>query len=199
MATMLELYASHSFRNKLDVWCLRFSVSQFSHVWGETRQSSMASRVLYFLFLFPEDFMRPVGVTLVGLYQILRGVIGLVFAFFILFYTGPANKLASVAAHGNVVERFLSGLGQGAGLIIIAFVVVHMLAGYGLLRMRNWGRFLTLLFSAIELLLMLPSIIHVNIFSLCFSVMNAGCIFYLIMPPIGHAFHAERNPMRAVG
>jgi ABC-type glycerol-3-phosphate transport system permease component len=135
--------------------------------------------------------MRPVGVTLVGFYQILRGAIGLVFGFFILFYKGPANKLASVAAHGNAIERFLSRLGDAAGLVIIVFVILHVLAAYGILRMRNWGRTVVLLFSAIELLVMLPSIVHSNIFSLFFGVMNTACIFYLIMPPISRAFGAE--------
>jgi len=140
--------------------------------------------------------MRPLGVTLVSFYQILRGVIGLVFGLFVVFYDGPANKLASVASQGNALERLLSGFGHGAGLVIIGFAVVHMFAGYGVLQVRNWGRFLTLLLSAIELALILPGVVHVNIFSLLFGAINAGCIFYLAMPPIGRAFHAEGNPMR---
>ena len=140
--------------------------------------------------------MRPLGVTLVGFYQILRGVIGLVFGLFVLLYNGPANKLAALAAEGNAAERLLGGLGHAAGLVIIVFVIVHMLAGYGVLQMQNWGRFLTLLFSAIELVLILPGVVHGNIFSLLFGAMNAVCIFYLAMPPVKRAFHAEGNPMR---
>jgi ABC-type glycerol-3-phosphate transport system permease component len=140
--------------------------------------------------------MRPLGVTLVGFYQIVRGVTGLVFGLFVVFYKGPAHALASVAAQGNAVERLLSGFGHAAGIVIIGFVVVHMLAGYGVLQMRNWGRFVTLLLSAIELVLVLPGVVHVNIFSLTFGAINAACIFYLAMPPIGRAFHAEGNPMR---
>jgi hypothetical protein len=140
--------------------------------------------------------MRPLGVTLVGFYQILRGVIGLVFGLFVLLYNGPANKLASLAAEGNAVERLLGALGHAAGLVIIVFVIVHMLAGYGVLQMQNWGRFLTLLFAAIELVLILPGVVHANIFSLLFGAMNAVCIFYLAMPPVKRAFHAEGNPMR---
>jgi uncharacterized membrane protein (DUF2068 family) len=139
--------------------------------------------------------MRPLGVTLVGLYQILRGLIGLVFGLFVVFYLGPANKLASVAAKGNAVERLLSGFGHAAGLVVIVFVVVHMFAGYGVLQMRNWGRVLTLLFSAIELVLVLPGAVHINIFSLVFGAINAACIFYLAMPPIGRTFRAEAHAM----
>jgi uncharacterized membrane protein (DUF2068 family) len=140
--------------------------------------------------------MRPLGVTLVGFYQILRGVIGLLFGLSVLLFTGVAAKLASLAAEGNAVENLLRGFGHVAGLGIIVFAVVHMVAGYGVLQMQNWGRLLTLLFSAIGLVLVLPGVVHANIFSLLFGAINAACIFYLAMPPIKRAFHAEGNPMR---
>jgi len=140
--------------------------------------------------------MRPLGVTVVGLYQILRGVLGLLFGFSVLLFTGLVAKLASLAAEGNAVERLLHDFGHVAGLGIIVFAVVHLLAGYGILQMQNWGRLLTLLFSAIGLVLLLPGVVYANIFSLFFGAMNAACIFYLAMPPIRRAFHAEGNPLR---
>jgi len=141
--------------------------------------------------------MRPLGVTLVGFYQILRGVIGLLFGLSILAFTGLVAKLASLAAEGSAVEGYLHRFGHAAGLGVIVFAIVHMLAGYGVLQMQNWGRLLTLLFSAIGLVLLLPGLAHGNMFSLCFGAINAACIFYLVMPPIKRAFHAEGNPMRA--
>ena len=135
--------------------------------------------------------MRRVGVTLVGFYQIARAGIGLVFGFFVSFYTGPANKLASVAAQGNAIERLVGGFGHAAGLVIIGFAVVHMIAGYGVLQMRNWGLFITLVFSGIEVVLVLSGIARVNIFSLFFGAINAVCIFYLAMPTTRLTFHDE--------
>jgi hypothetical protein len=140
--------------------------------------------------------MRPLGVTLVGFYQILRGVIGLVFGLSVLLVAGLAAKLASLAAEGNSVENLLRGFGHAAGLGIIVFAAVHMFAGYGVLQMQNWGRLLTLLFSAIGLVLVLPGVAHGNIFSVIFGAINGACIFYLAMPAIKRAFHAEGNPMR---
>jgi len=84
-----------------------------------------------------------------------------------------------------------------AGAIVIVFAIVHMLAGYGVLQMQNWGRFLTLVFSAIGLVLILPGLVHANVSSCLFGVINAACIIYLAMPPIKRAFRAEGNPMRA--
>jgi uncharacterized membrane protein (DUF2068 family) len=126
----------------------------------------------------------------------LRGVIGLVFGLSILLFAGLAAKLASLAAEGNAVENLLRSFGHLAGLGIIVFAIVHMIAGYGVLQMQNWGRLLTLLFSAIGLVLVLPGVFVANIFSLLFGAINAACIFYLAMPPIKRAFHAEGNPMR---
>jgi uncharacterized membrane protein (DUF2068 family) len=140
--------------------------------------------------------MRPMGVTLVGFYQILRGVIGLLFGLSILAFTGLTAKLASLAAEGSAVENLLRGLGHAAALGIIVFALIHMIAGYGVLQMQNWGRLLTLLFSAVGLILVLPGMIAANMFSLLFGIINAVCIFYLVMPPIKRAFHAQGNPMR---
>ncbi|MGA2978460.1 MAG: hypothetical protein ABSD76_02605 [Terriglobales bacterium] len=140
--------------------------------------------------------MRPVGVVLVGFYQILRGVMGLLFGLSVLLFTGLVAKVASLAAEGNAIQRLLHGFGHAVGLVIIVFAVVHMLAGYGVLQMHNWGRLLTLLFSAIGLVLVLNGMVHAYIPSLLFGVIDAACILYLALPPIKRAFHAEGNPMR---
>jgi uncharacterized membrane protein (DUF2068 family) len=140
--------------------------------------------------------MRPLGVTLVGYYQIVRGVIGLLFGLSVLLFTGLVTKVASVAAEGNAIERLLHGFGHAVGLIIIAFAVVHMVAGYGLLQMQNWGRLLTVLFSAIGLVLVLNGLVHAHIFSVFFGVINAASIFYLAMPPTRRAFLAGETSMR---
>jgi uncharacterized membrane protein (DUF2068 family) len=140
--------------------------------------------------------MRPLGVTLIGFYQLLQGVIGVLFGLSILAFAGLAAKLASLAAEGNAAERLLSGFGHVAGLIIIVCAVLHLAAGYGVLQMENWGRLLTLLFSAIGLVLLLPGVTHMHIFSLAFGLINAASIFYLATPPIKRAFHAAGNPLK---
>ena len=140
--------------------------------------------------------MRPLGVTLVGFYQILRGVLSLLFGLSLMAFTGLAAKLASLAAEGNAVQRLLGTFGHVAGLVIILFGVIHMLAGWGVLQMENWGRLLTLLFLAVGLVLGASGLMHGHIFSLFFGAINAASIFYLAMPPIKRAFHAEGNSMR---
>jgi uncharacterized membrane protein (DUF2068 family) len=141
--------------------------------------------------------MRPVGITLVGIYQILSGVLKVLFALSIMLFTGLAAKLASIAAEGNALERMLHGFGQLLGIGILVFGLIHIAAGYGLLKMQNWGRLLTLLLSAIGLVLLLPALLVMHGMPLILGVINAISIFYLAMPPIKRAFHSERSALRA--
>jgi uncharacterized membrane protein (DUF2068 family) len=141
--------------------------------------------------------MRPLGVTLIGVYQILRGALGVLFGLSLLLFTGVAAKLASLAAEGNAVAGILHSFGRFAGLGIVAFALLHVLAGFGLLKMQNWGRLLTLLFSAIGLVLLLPILIASHGLALIFAAINAVSIFYLAMPPIKRVFHRERPALRA--
>ncbi|MBI3644746.1 MAG: hypothetical protein HY233_02090 [Acidobacteriales bacterium] len=141
--------------------------------------------------------MRPLGVTLIGIYQILRGVLGVLFGLSLMLFTGLAARLASLAAEGNAVERILHSLGRVAGVGVLVFALLHILAGFGLLKMHNWGRLLTLLFSAIGLVVLLPVLIASHGLPLIFGIINAASIFYLALPPIKRAFHGDRPALRA--
>jgi hypothetical protein len=141
--------------------------------------------------------MRPLGVTLIGVYQILRGILGVLFGLSLILFTGLAAKLASLAAEGNAVERVLHSLGSLAGIGIVVIALLHILAGFGLLKMQNWGRLLTLLLSAIALVALLPLLIVNHGLPLIFGVINAIAIFYLAAPPTKRAFHGERPALRA--
>lgn len=140
--------------------------------------------------------MRPLGVTLIGVYQILRGVVDLLFGLSLLLFAGLAAKLASAAAEGNAAGRFFGGFGHLASLVIILFAALHLVAGYGVLRMQNWGRLLVLFFSAIGLFLLLPVLVVVHGIPLVFGLINGASIFYLATPPIKRAFHAAGNPLK---
>ena len=141
--------------------------------------------------------MRPLGITLIGIYQILRGAIGVLFGLSLLLFTSLAAKLASLAAEGNAVGGFLHGLGRLAGLGIVVFAVLHIVAGFGLLKMENWSRLLTLLLSAIGLMVLLPVMMIAHGLPLVFGAINAVSIFYLVLPPIKRIFRGSRPAMQA--
>jgi hypothetical protein len=139
--------------------------------------------------------MRPLGVTLVGFYQILRGILGLLFGLSLLLFTGLAAKLASLAAEGRATGRFFGGIGYGA-LVIILVAVLQLISAYGLLKMQNWSRLLTMFLSAIGLFLLLPVLIVMHGIPLAFGIINAVVILYLAMPAVKRAFHEQRHSLR---
>jgi hypothetical protein len=140
--------------------------------------------------------MRPLGVTLVGVYQILRGILGLLFGLSLMLFTSLAGKLAALASEGNATGRFFAGFGHFASLVIILFAAVQLLAGYGVLRMQNWGRLLTLFLSAVGLVLLMPVLIVVHGIPLVFGIINVVVILYLAMPAVKRAFHEQRHSLR---
>ena len=140
--------------------------------------------------------MRPLGVTLVGFYQILRGILGFLFGLSLLLFTSLAVKLAALASEGNATGRFFAGFGHFASLVIILFAAVHLIAAYGVLRMQNWARLLTLFLSAIGLVLLLPVLLIVHGLPLAFGIVNVLVILYLAMPAVKRAFHEQRHSLR---
>ena len=141
--------------------------------------------------------MRPLAVTLIGIYQILRGILGVLFALGILLFTGLAARLAAIASEGNFVERLLGGLGHLLGIGVLLFALAHLLAAFGLFKMQNWARLLTLFLSALALVGALAALVHLNAWALITAIINAASLFYLAMPPIKRAFHAERSSLQA--
>lgn len=138
--------------------------------------------------------MRPLLVTLIGFYQILRGVLYLLVGLSILVFAGLAAKLASLASEGNAMHRFISTFGHWSGLVILVAAFFHFAAGYGLLQMQNWGRLLTILFSAVGLFLLLPFLR--GAVPLIFAAINAVALFYLVLPPVKRAFHEHSKSLR---
>jgi ABC-type nitrate/sulfonate/bicarbonate transport system permease component len=88
----------------------------------------------------------------------------------------------SISSKGNFAERFVSSFGREAGAFVIAFALIHAMAGYGVLSMKNWGRVVTALLCFAEFVLIIPPAAHANIFALVFGVINSTCIAYVIIP-----------------
>jgi len=139
--------------------------------------------------------MRPLPVTFIGYYQILRGIISGLFALSILVFAGLATKLVSLAAEGNALERFISYSGHIAGVVILVASAFHIVAAVGVLGMQNWGRLLTVLLCALGLATLLP-FLHALV-PVVFAVINAATILYLVMPATKQAFRRDDKPLRA--
>ena len=134
--------------------------------------------------------MRPLGVSAIAVIQVIRGVLGTLFGLAIMAFGGLTSKLASLAAEGNAIQRMLSGFGSLVGVCVLVFAALCVVAGYGLFKMQNWARLLTLLLSAVALVVLLPILLFSHGLPLVMGVINAAMIFYLVLPPVKRAFKA---------
>jgi uncharacterized membrane protein (DUF2068 family) len=135
--------------------------------------------------------MRPLGVTLAAIYQMVRGLFQLLFALGVMLFTGLTAKLASLAAEGNAISRFLAAFGKYLGIVLIIFAVVNVILGLGLWLMQGWARMLTVVFTAISLAALLPFLIHPRPVALLFGLLNVAVILYLMMPGTKRLFQGS--------
>jgi predicted membrane protein DUF2127 len=126
--------------------------------------------------------MRPLGITLSGYFQFLRGFVVALFALGIYFVTGMASRVAALAAEGNTLQHGLQGFGRFIGTAMLIYAVILIALGAGLLRRQSWARFLTMVFSFFSLLLSLPGILHFRPISVLFFLLNVAVIIYLSLP-----------------
>lgn len=126
--------------------------------------------------------MRPLGITLSAYFQFFRAVLLWVLALGVRFLGGMAARLASVAAEGNAAQRFLSGFGHFLSMAFLIYAVILIVLGLGLLWGQNWARSLTIVFSALGFLTLLPRLLHLHPFSFLFGMLNLLVLIYLLLP-----------------
>ena len=113
--------------------------------------------------------MRPLGVTLSGYFQFLRGFVVALFALGVYFVTGMASRVAALATEGNALQHALHGFGRFIGTAMLIYAVRLIVLGAGLLLRQSWARFLTMVFSFFSQLLSLPRVLHFRPISVLFS------------------------------
>lgn len=138
--------------------------------------------------------MRPLGVTLSAYFQFLRAFLVALFALGVYFVSGMASRVAALATEGNVLQRVLYGFGHFIGMAMLIYALILVLLGAGLLFRQGWARFLTVIFSALSLLLFLPRALHLRPFALLFSLLNLAVIIYLLLPQARFWFEAKTPP-----
>ena len=85
------------------------------------------------------------------------------------------------------------------GTIFLAFALLHVLAGYGVWSMQNWGRILAIILAVISLLFALPGLLltammmHVFFggFRILRIVISVLIIWYLLKPEVKALFGAR--------
>jgi len=141
--------------------------------------------------------MRPTGIVMIALYHFLSAAFLLILASALAVGGGI---LAAMFGAGGKSPLSAMGLGLFVGVLGAAFTMVFALvaaiAGYGVWKLREWGRILCIVLAGISILLSLPGLLfmglHFGLFGggyrLIKTVLNALMIWYLAQPHIRSLF-----------
>jgi len=88
-------------------------------------------------------------INVIGILWIVYGALG-IFAGFVLFWV--LMGLSFIPEMGGDVTMILRGVGIGIGAFLIVLSLPEIIAGYGVLKAKEWGRIMTLVLSFLNLL-----------------------------------------------
>jgi hypothetical protein len=126
--------------------------------------------------------MRPLGVTLSAYFQFFRGVLVALLAAGIFLASGLASRVAGLAEEGNLLQRVLGGLGHFLGIALLLYAAIAVILGAGLLLRQDWARLLTIWFSGLGAILLLPRAGHGRPFSVLLALLDVAVMIYLWLP-----------------
>jgi hypothetical protein len=147
---------------------------------------------------------RPTGVTVLAILLFLGTAVLLLFG--VLSFVGGAFIGSLIGASAQRAGAGAAGAGLGAaigafiGIFFLIGAVLNGVCGYGLWNLKEWGRMLTIVLTAIGIVLalfnMLIAMVHFHIFGAFFVVIRIAIgglvIWYLSQPQVKAAFAAPR-------
>ena len=136
---------------------------------------------------------RPTGVTFSRFFGFIGAgflVIGALLAF------ASGSLIAQVLKNTPGLGNLAGGLVAVFGVVALMFAVLYAVTGYGLWALKNWGRILAVVLTAIGLLLTLIGLaavfsnfgMSVLIWQIVKIAICAWIIWYLLQPTVKQAF-----------
>ncbi len=141
---------------------------------------------------------RPTGVTVIAILDFIAAGFEVLCA--IGMFVGGAfigGILASMAGRtGGTGAGVGAVIGAALGVVFLVFASISGLVGFGLWSLKEWGRILQIIFSAIgalfQVLGLLGSMVHFRVGSMLWNLIwlafHAWVIFYLVQPEVKTAF-----------
>ena len=120
---------------------------------------------------------RPDGVTVIAIYEFLSAIPGLIGICAILVFAVPGALTGTEGIAGATVGLFVLLI---VVLLIGAGALISVIAGWGLLGMKGWARWLAIVLAALGLLAFPIG-----------TVIGALIIWYLLKDEVRQAFEAE--------
>ena len=143
---------------------------------------------------------RPVGVTILAILNFIGAGFCLLGGIGMILGGGFIATMLS-QGQGAGAAGILAGLGAAAGVFIIIVGGISAFVGFGLWKLKEWARIVSIVLygisAALQLLGLLGSLAHFNAFAVVWSVfwvaVDAFVIWYLLKPEVKAAF--QQRPM----
>ena len=142
---------------------------------------------------------RPTGVTILAILNFIGAACCLLGG--IAMILGGGFMATMMSQQGAGASGILGALGAAAGVFMIIMGGIAALMGFGLWKLKEWARIITIVLAgigaALQLLGLLGSLTHFNVLALLFGVfwlaIDALIIWYLLKPEVKAAF--QQRPM----
>lgn len=137
---------------------------------------------------------RPTGVTILAVLGFVLAAFSLLAAC-VMFAVGAAG-IAGMAGGHAMGGGMLATLGAFAGVFCLIFAILYIVSGVGLLKLRGWGRVLTIILVALSILFSVRGLIvgltHVSTPAIAIQiitiVIDVWILAYLFKPHVKQAF-----------
>jgi len=141
---------------------------------------------------------RPVGVTILAILYFLFGLLCILGGIGLL--AGGGFMASIINQQGGQGAGFLAGLGAALGVGYLVGALIELLLGWGLWKLKNWARIITLIFMVIgavfSVIGLVGTLAHFNVISLVFTLIflaiYALIIWYLLRADVRAAFQGSR-------
>lgn len=148
---------------------------------------------------------RPTGITILAILGFLFGLLmaglaALMFVggAFLGTMLGAAAAEGGEAAAGAGMAGMLVGFGAVIGGVMLVFAILYFAVGYGLWKLKNWARWITIILSGLGAVLgvlgLLGSLLAFEIISLVFQLVflaiYAWILWYMFQSHVKEAFDA---------
>lgn len=149
---------------------------------------------------------RPLGVTILAVLDFLGGALCILLGLGFMLGMGIVGTMVGRSGQEGAggAMAMLAGLGVVAGVIFLISAAIAIAIGWGLWKLKNWARIITIVFSALGLLFGLLGLLggllaiaHEPMsgiiafgFQLIFVIFYAWVIWYMLRPHVKQAFGA---------
>ncbi len=137
---------------------------------------------------------RPTGVTILAVLSFIGAVLALLVALGSFFMGGMG--LAGIGGQATGMGGTLAMLGAFAGVVMLILAALYLVVGFGLWKLRSWGRMLAIILVALGMLAALAGLVksfmplHVGVvvWELIVIAIDVWILWYFFRPHVKQAF-----------